>query len=108
MPWSTTVLVFFATNLPYKLANFAGKWLSDHYSLMFSNLNASKKAFKFAGKAQLGQFLYVPNGLSLFIAVGVCTTGPYSSISCYANVERMKNPQELVDIFILKNKANIG
>jgi hypothetical protein len=54
MPWSTTVLAFFATNLPYKLANFAGRWLSDHYSLVFSNLNASKKAFKFAGKAQLG------------------------------------------------------
>jgi hypothetical protein len=54
-----------------------------------------------------GQFMFVPNGSNIHLSFGICTTGSYTSVSCYADVERMKNPQELVDNFIYQNKKNI-
>jgi len=97
-----------AGNLPYTLVKLSADDLCDKYSCIISNLNASKKPYNVAGKSQLGQFMFVPIGAKIHMAVGFCSTGPYMSVSCYAEQTRMKNPQEIVDIFVRKNKENIA
>lgn len=47
---STIIFTIMTYNLPYTFATFAINWLTDRYSLVFSNLNASKKAYKINGK----------------------------------------------------------
>jgi len=78
-------MVVFSSNLPYTLAKIGTDDISDKYSLIVSNLNASKKPFKLAGKSQLGQFIFIPGVCKLYMAVGFCTTGPHMSMSCYSD-----------------------
>ena len=59
-PYCSMAMINFSSSLPYTLAKTCTDDITDKYSLIFSNLNASKKAFKVAGKTQLGQFIFVP------------------------------------------------
>jgi len=91
-PFCSMAMINFSSNLPYTFAKTCTDDITDKYSMIFSNLNASKKAFKVAGKCQLGQFIFVPGVCQLYMTVAFCSCGPYMSMSCYADQERLKNP----------------
>lgn len=90
--YCSMAMINFSSNLPYTLAKWGTDDISDKYSMIVSNLNASKKPFKVAGKSQLGQFCFVPGVCKLYMSVMFCSTGPHMSMSCYADQERLKNP----------------
>jgi len=52
--YCSMAMIIFSSNLPYTFAKLATDDITDKYSMIFSNLNASKKPFKVAGKSQLG------------------------------------------------------
>lgn len=49
--YESLAMVVFSSNLPYTFAKLGTDDISDKYSLIVSNLNASKKPFKLAGKS---------------------------------------------------------
>ena len=91
-PYCSMAMINFSSNLPYTLSRIATDDICDKFSLIVSNLNASKKPYRWAGKSQLGQFIFVPGICKIYMTVGFCCTGPYMSVSCYADKERLKNP----------------
>jgi hypothetical protein len=91
-PYCSMAMIKFSVNLPYTMSQYATYDICDKFSFACSNLNASKKPFKFAGKQQLGQFIFIPGVAKLYMTVGFCSTGPFMSVSCYADKERLENP----------------
>ena len=49
-PFSALILVQMNVNLPFNIPQLSIDWMTDQYSLVFSNLNASKVPFIFDGK----------------------------------------------------------
>ena len=86
--YSFTLLVM----LPFTLSKYAVNFISDKYHLLFTNLNASKVPYLWANKKQLGQFYYCTGIGHLNLGIAVCTTGPFMSMSCYADEKQIKNP----------------
>ena len=79
-------------NLAFNIPQLSIDWLTDQYSLVFSNLNASKVPFVFNGKNQIGQFYFVPGTGKVYSGVSVSTTGPYMSMAVQSDKVSMENP----------------
>ena len=72
-------------NLPFILPKFALDFLTNKYSLFFSNLNASKVRFKFNGKKQLGSWYFIPNFSKMNFGISVVTCGDICSLAVFAD-----------------------
>ena len=62
-------------NLPYTLPKFGLDFLTEKYTILFTNLNASKILYNFDGKKQLGQFYYCPGIGQLNLGISFCNVG---------------------------------
>ena len=82
-----------SVNLPFTLPRFSIDYLSDKYTIIYSNLNASKIPYVFDGKKQLGQFYFVPAVAKICCGISLCTTGPFMSMACFADENSIKDPQ---------------
>lgn len=50
-PYCSMAMINFSSNLPYTLAKLCTDDITDKFSLIFSNVNASKEPFSLAGKS---------------------------------------------------------
>jgi len=73
--------------------------LTDKYSIVYSNLNASKKDYYFDGKKNIGHYFVAPGVGKLSTGVSLCTIGSKMSLGIFSDAVQMKNPQELCDIY---------
>ena len=83
------------TNLPYRLPKFAIDLISDKFTMIYSNLNASKKPIIFCGHTSKGQFYFVPSPGKLGMG-DLMRLGIYADESFMPDVKSIK---DLVSIY---------
>ena len=81
-----------SVGLPFTLPRLAIDFLSDKYTIIYSNLNGSKVPYVFDGRKQLGQFYYVPACGLLCCGISLSTIGPYMGMACFADENSIKDP----------------
>lgn len=94
-------------NHPFTLPKYLLDSTTDKYHIFFTNLNASKIPYTFGGKKQLGQFYYCTGVGKICNGISIATTGKIMSFACYADLSQIEYPQEIVDIFLRKHKAQL-
>jgi hypothetical protein len=62
-----------SVNYPFTGPKFGVDYISDKYTMIYSNLNASKKAPIIDGKQMKGVFYFVPAVGKLCCGISVCT-----------------------------------
>lgn len=96
-----------SVNLPFTLPRANLDFLSSKYTAIFTNVNASKKAYVVNGKKQLGVFFFVPGVGMINTGFSILTTGPFMSFACLADEHSIRDPEVLVAIFERKNQENL-
>jgi hypothetical protein len=92
------------TWLPFTLPYYSLCDNTSKFTILFSNANMSKKQFSFDGKKNNGHFYFGSAGGVSNTIFNLCTIGPITSVSCYADEHSIKYPKEFVDIFMKKNE----
>jgi hypothetical protein len=78
--------------LPGTIVHTIMQDISNLYTILWTNANASKIVFAWDGKKILGQFYFVSGGAGFCTMVNLSTIGPYTSMSCYADENSIKYP----------------
>jgi len=82
----------FSVHLPFTLPRFGMDFISDKYTIIYSNLNASKVPYVFDGRRMFDQFYFVPACAKICCGISVCTVGPHMSMACFADENSIRNP----------------
>jgi hypothetical protein len=91
-------------NLPFIIPSFGVHFMANKFTLVYSNLNATKIEFVWDGKKQVGQYYFPPAIGTLCCGVSLSTTGKIMSLAVYSDATRIKHPKELMAIFKRKNE----
>jgi hypothetical protein len=78
--------------LPSPIVHALKQITADLFTVLWSNANMSKIAFAWDGKKVLGQFYFGSAGGGISTFINLCTIGPYTSLSCYADENSIKYP----------------
>ena len=97
-----------STNLPFIIPKFGIDWISDKYTMIFSNLNACKIPWVMNGSEQLGVFYLVPSLGKICCGVSMITVGSHTGLGCFSDDSFIKYPQEIIDIFQRKTKETLN
>lgn len=81
-----------AVNLPFTLPKVGVDFISDKYSIIFSNLNATKIPLVFDGKKQTGGFYFVPCVGKLSCGVSLATMGNMMAMACFSDECAIRDP----------------
>jgi len=92
MPFGYLKTFYISISLPFILPKFAIDFLSDKYTLVFSNLNACKVRLNFDGKKQLGCYYFVPTIGKLSFGVSIVTCGDLTSMAVYGDKIAIEDP----------------
>ena len=92
-------------SLPFTLPQFTVNFLSDKYTLIFSNLNASKIPYNWNGLESKGQFYFVPCIGKLSFGVSICTVADKCGVAVFGDESAFKDTQKFIDDFRDKCKA---
>jgi len=84
--------VLLQNQLPYDLARYIMGDNAKKFTLIYSNLNASKILYNWDNKKLLGQFFFVPGCSAIQTGIGLCTTGNIMSMTCFSDVSEIKDP----------------
>ena len=76
---------------------------TNKFSLIYTNLNASKESYSFDGKKDVGNYFLVPGYGTICSGVSLCTIGQRMSLAVYCDQVSMEKPQDLCNIFERKN-----
>lgn len=90
------------TLLPFMLPRLAIFLISSKYTMVYSNLNASKTPWVFDGKNSLGSFFYVTSPGLIGMGASICTSGGKCFLTINgdeAALENQEQVRELVEIF---------
>lgn len=88
--------VLFATKitvtLPFLLPKILAEDLTRKFTIVYSNLLASKKVYEFDGKKMLGTFFYPPGNGRLGTGFSILTVGGIMSVGCFSDKSQMEDP----------------
>lgn len=107
MPFGVLYTTKLSVMFPYTIPQMLLEDLTGKFTMVYSNLNASKKPYVFDDKKMIGHFFFPPGLIKLGTGFSILTIGDIMSVGCFSDVNCMKDPQELVDIFVRKNNENI-
>jgi hypothetical protein len=113
-PYGVFYVFMTTVYLPFILPKFGIDFISDKYTLVFTNLMASKVSYVMDGHKSIGQFFFVPIIGKLSFGISLCTIGDNMSMAAFGDECCVKNPQEIVDIFrdkckeVLANPSKFG
>ena len=96
-----------SVNLPFTLPRYGLDFLANKYTCVYSNLNVSKIPYQLDGRKQIGQFYFPPAVAKFCSGISLSTTGNFMSMGAFFDENAIKDPQELIDIFVRKNKENM-
>lgn len=82
--------------------------LSDKLSIVFSNLQASKKPYEYDGKKLLAHYFVAPGVGRLYTGMGFATVGDVMSMTIFSDENQMGNPQDLAKIIVRRNAEILG
>ena len=92
-------------NLPFLLPKFVMGDLTRKYSLVFTNVNASKIKYNWNGKL-CSRFFVMANGVhQVYTCVNILTIGGEMSVAINSDKACIEDPQALCDLFAKKNRA---
>jgi len=78
--------------LPFTLPKLIVDDMTRKYTMVYTNLNASKKRYSFDEKKMLGQFFFA-NGINrLATTFSILTIGDIMSVGCFSDFNNMKDP----------------
>lgn len=103
IPFGSIYANVMQNNLPYNFAKYVMADNAKKFTLIYSNLNASKILYYWDNKKLLGQFFFVPGCSEINTGIGLCTTGNIMSMTCFSDVSEIKDPQWIVDRFYDNN-----
>ena len=86
MPFGGTYATVFQNSLPFNFSKYIMADSSSKFTLIYSNLNASKIIYYWDGKKLLGQFFFVPGCSKITVGIGLCTTGDIMSMTCFSDI----------------------
>lgn len=85
MPFGVLYSTKISVSLPFLLPKMMLDDLTDKYSIVYSNLNASKNSYWFDGKKNLHHFFVAPGVGKLTTGVALCTVGTNMSIGVFSD-----------------------
>lgn len=108
MPFGGTYATVFQNSLPFNFSKYIMADSSSKFTLIYSNLNASKIIYYWDGKKLLGQFFFVPGCSKITVGIGLCTTGDIMSMTCFSDIAQVEDPQWIVDRFWDNNEKIVS
>jgi len=85
MPFGVLYSTKISVSLPFLLPKMMLDDLTDKYSIVYSNLNASKTEYFFDGKRNLGHYFVAPGCGKLSTGISLCTVGPRMSLGIFSD-----------------------
>ena len=92
MPFGVLYSTKISVSLPFLLPKVMLEDLTDKFSIVFTNLNASRKIYYFNGKKNLAHYFVAPGVGKLSTGVSICTVGDNMSIGVFSDAVHMTNP----------------
>lgn len=92
MPFGVLYSTKISVTLPFLMPKMMLEDLTDKYSLVYSNLNASKSDYFFDEKKLIGNYFVAPGVGKLSTGVSICTIGTRMSLGIFSDEVQMKNP----------------
>mmetsp|Transcript_4435 Transcript_4435/g.6548 ORF Transcript_4435/g.6548 Transcript_4435/m.6548 type:complete len:117 (+) Transcript_4435:1173-1523(+) len=86
-------------NFPFLFPKVSMNTLTDKFTVIFTNLNASKIEYTWDGKKTTGQFFYAPGVCKVYFAISVATVGSLMSLAVLGDETNMEEPQYFIDAF---------
>jgi hypothetical protein len=81
-----------SVNLPFTLPRLALDFLSNKYTLIYSNVHASKVPWVFDNKKILDSFYFVPAVAKICCGISVITVGPTMGLGCFSDENSISDP----------------
>jgi len=91
-PFGTLFATKMTSCLPFTLPKVLADDLTKNFTIVYSNLLASKKEYSFDGKKMIGVFFYPPGNGQLATGFSILTVGNIMSVGCFSDQAFMKNP----------------
>ena len=104
LPFGCVYASIVSVSLPFALPRVTLGDITNKYTLIYSNLNASRKVYNWDGKKSVGQFFFVPGLANLYTGVGIMTVEDVMSIAIFSDEVYLYNPKDFIAIYVRKNK----
>jgi len=78
--------------LPFTMPKVIADDLTSKFTMVYTNLNASKKRYQFDGKKHIGQFFFANGVNKLATTFSILTIGDIMSVGCFSDYNSMKKP----------------
>jgi len=78
--------------LPFTLPKVICDDMTRKFTMVYTNLNASKKRYSFDGKKHIGQFFFANGVNKLSTTFSILTIGDIMSVGCFSDYNSMKTP----------------
>lgn len=107
-PFGVVMATRLTVMTPFNIPMFLMNDITNKYTLVFSNLQASKKPYVYDGKKVLAHYCIAPGVAKLYTCVGFCSVDTKLSVTVFSDQAMMENPQLLCDIMARKNAELLG
>ena len=104
MPFGVVMTTKISMAFPYLIPKLLMSDLTDKFSIVYSNLNASKSPYFFNEKQCIGHYFAAPGNGKLSTGVSLCTIANRMSLGVFSDKVHMADPQAFANIFARKNK----
>lgn len=84
-PFGVLYATKMTVSLPFTLPKFFAEDMTRKFTIVYSNLLASRKNYVFAGKNMLGVFFFAPGVGKLGTGVSILTIGDIISVACFSD-----------------------
>ena len=108
MPFGVLMSTQISMWFPFLIPKLLLDDLTGKYSIVYSNLNASRKGYEFNGKKMIGHYFLTPGFGQLHNGISILTIGDRMSLGIYTDEALMQDPQELVDIISEHARKAVG
>lgn len=102
LPFGNFTVFRITTNLPFCFPNIMVNFVSNKHTMIYSNLNASKKPLMMGGQASKGNFYFVPSPGKMNMGVSIVTIADKMRLGIYADEASMpdlNSVKELISIY---------
>ena len=94
-------------SLPFTMPKILSEDLTRKFTMIYTNVMASKKVYYFDGKKMLGVYVVAPGNGKLGTCFSILTVGTVMSVACFSDKAQMRNPQLLVDTYLKLNEETL-
>ena len=92
-PFGVLYTTKMTVSLPFTLPKLLSEDLTRKFTIVYSNLMASRTNYVFDGKNMTGVFFFAPGVGKLGTGISILTIGEIISVGCFSDYNQMKDPQ---------------